>query len=146
MTETEPITIEAPPEKQSLDFGPRVIKKTIPWGGNDIELHYYQPTRFMRNSAMTEAVDEYRRLHPGASDDDMGADPAVLEKGLVLRMIKWWSIPKPPRDAWEWLPVDLGDLIVEALEINALFVVEAEDDGNGNVKPKLTKEVEAAKN
>ena len=129
-----------------LNFGPRVIEKTIPYKGTTVGLHYYQATRAMRNRAMLEAIDVYKMEHPNFKDGEgMGGDPTILEKEMACRMIKWWSLPRPPREMWDWLPVDLGDLIVEALEIGELFAFSSDKDHSGRTMG-LAKEAEAAKN
>jgi|ERR1051326_3728858 hypothetical protein len=135
--------------KQAVDlnFGPRVVEKTIPYMGTNIGLHFYQATRSMRNRAMLEAVDAYHREHPGSKDGSgMGGDPTVLEKELACRMIKWWSLPRTPREMWDWLPVDLGDLIVEALDIKDLFAFKTEVKPDGTTATRLSEAAEVAKN
>lgn len=130
-----------------LNFEPQVVEKEFDYRGTKIQVHFYRPTRTMRNKAMLEAVDVYRREHPNSSEGEgIGGDPNTLEKELACRMIKWWNIHKPPRLAWDWLPVDLGDKIVDILEIKELFAFDVEKNATGTLVTKLTSEAEAAKN
>ena len=142
-TTTPPVTdIRTPVD---LNFEPRIVEKSFDYKGTEIKLHYYYPTRLMRNKALLEAVDAYRREHPGSKEGEgMGGDPTVFEKEMACRMIKWWNLPKPPRVMWDWLPVDIGEKIVESLEIEELFAFDV--DKQDSSKVKLSSESELAKN
>jgi hypothetical protein len=137
----------APAAMVDLNFEPRILEKTLDYQGKKIVIHHYAPTRAMRNKAMTEAVDTYRREHPGLKEGEgLGGDPFVLEKELACRMIKWWNIPQPPRIVWDNLPVELGDEIVKVLEIGELFALNAQTGPEGQQLTKLSQAAETAKN
>ena len=111
---------------------PRLLEKTITYQGQIVTIRHYPLTRFMRNKAIMEAVDSYLREHPDSRDNKsgLGGDPTVAERELAVRMIKWWSLPKPPKLAWEWLPIELGDAIVKILGIDDIFVLKLKDGKN----------------